>query len=135
MTSKEYLCRYLNLERRIHAKEDKIQELKQRATSLHMHMGTKVQSSKQVGGNGRIIDQYLDLENELVKDIKRLKIILKSISSTVKKLENDEQKEVLERKYINGESFSTISSKMNMCERQIYRIHGKALEQIDREIN
>lgn len=135
MTAKEYLCKYLSTERRIRAKEEKVNELKNRCVSLQINMGSSVQSSKIIDGTQRIIEQYIDLENEIAEQIYKLKMILKSIYSTVKKLKSDDQIEVLERRYINGESFTVIAKKMNVCERQIYRIHGKALEEIEKEIN
>ncbi len=122
---------YQNYERRIEAKLEKIEEFKARATSITISFGEKVQTSKNKNGTEKIISIYLDMQNELKNEVERLHSILKDIKKNINSLQDENQKEILERKYINGESFSKIAEKMYISERQIFRIHGKALEKIN----
>ncbi len=135
MKGKEFLSRYVNIERRVKSKLEKAEEFKQRAVSLAREAGVKVQTSKQINGTQKIITEYMDMESEIVEEVKKLKLVLRNIQMAISRLQNEAEKEILEKKYINGDSFPQISQKMNMCERQIIRIHGKALEKIEKIIN
>ncbi len=130
MKAKEYLSKYLLCEGRINAKEEKLLELKSKAVSLSTNLSEKVSSTKQVSGTEKIISLYLDMENDIIDELENLKKLQKDIISLIKSACTSDELELLERKYINGKSFSYISEKMCICERQIYRIHGKALEKI-----
>lgn len=130
MTAKEYLSRYVNCERRIESKLEKITELKDKAISISVNFGEKVQTSKQANGREKIISMYMDMQNDIQNEIKKLRAILKNISDVISSLDNEDQKEILERRYINNQGFPDIAEEMHISLRQIFRIHGKALEKI-----
>ncbi len=132
MRAKEYLSRYESCERRIEAKQDKVREFRAIAISMSLEFGERVQTSLQENKKQSIITAYMDIENEILEEILRLKKIMKSITNIINMLENQDEREVLERRYINRQGFSVIAEKMYICERQIYRIHGKALEKIQK---
>ncbi|MFI3326399.1 MAG: hypothetical protein R3Y35_09525 [Clostridia bacterium] len=132
MKAKEILSQYIILKGRINAKLEKILELKESVTSLSYALSEKVQTSKQTHGTEKIISIYLDMQNELTDDVIELKEKQKEITKLINENCKDFEHEIMERKYINGENFAIISVKMGFCERQIYRMHGKALEKIDK---
>lgn len=131
MNTKEFLNEYLICQGRINSKQEKILELKQRATATAYVMSEKVQTSKQINGTEKIISMYIDMQNELVADLKILLEKQKEITAVIDKCLSGLENEVVERKYINGQTFLTISKKIDFSERQTLRIHGKALEKID----
>ena len=135
MTAKEFLSEYQNCERRIIAKIEKISEYKEMAKSISIRFKEKVQTTKQANGTEKIICMYMDMQLNLYKDVADLKSRLEKITKTINKIQDNTQKEVLERKYINLDSFSKIAEKMFISERQIFRIHGKALENIQKIID
>lgn len=130
MTAKEFLSEYRIEEKRIKAKEEKILELKDKAISLSIRLHDKIQTTKQANGTERIICQYLDMEKELEKDVTKLKVRLKTILAIIRKMQDSREKAVIEFHYINGLNFLDISKEMYISERQVFRIHGKALEHI-----
>lgn len=52
------------------------------------------------------------------------------ISLRIKKLEDEDERDVLFYRYIKGMEFWEIAKIMDYCERQIHRIHGRALAHI-----
>ncbi|MFI3206008.1 MAG: DUF1492 domain-containing protein [Clostridia bacterium] len=135
MKAKEYLSDYENLERRLSAKLEKIAEYKAMSTSISILFGEKVQTTKQTNGTEKVISLYMDLQNEIMIDIRTIKQKLHNIRVLIKKLDDTQEKTVLERKYINGQTWPEISQKMFLSERQIIRIHGKALENLQKIID
>lgn len=131
MKAKEFLSRYSSCERRIEVKEEKIRELKDRAVSISISFREKVQTNKQIHGTEKIISLYMDMQTKLEEEILELSKIATQIAKVVEKIDDDDQKEILERRYINRQGFPKISEEMYISERQIFRIHGKALEKVD----
>ncbi len=135
MTAKEFLSKYQQYSSSIEAKTEKVAQLKSQSQSVAMVFREKVQTSKQVNATERIISHHLDMQKDIEEDIIRLKKIQKDISLVIRKTCDDMQREVVERKYINGQTFEKIAEKTFLSQRQIYRIHGKALEKIEEYIN
>jgi DNA-directed RNA polymerase specialized sigma subunit len=52
---------------------------------------------------------------------------LREILAAIDSLKDERQKEVLTRKYINGETFTQVAENMNYSEPGVYVIHGRAL--------
>lgn len=134
MKAKEFLNEYLICQGRINSKKEKIAELKETAVSLSYSMSEKVQTTKQIHGTEKIIAAYLDMQNDLVEEVKYLLKKQRTILHYIDKYLFGLEVELMERKYINGNSFSYVASQMGFSERQIIRIHGKALEKIDKAL-
>lgn len=133
LSVKDFLSRYQNCERRIKAKEEKIIELRGRAVSLSSAVGQGVQTSISChGGAQSIADSYMDLVEELKEELVRLKTIQSEILQAIRSTSNKEHQELLELRYISGKTWTQIADIMCYCERQILRIHGKALEELEK---
>jgi len=71
----------------------------------------------------RAIDATVLLQAEIDKAAEVLRDILISINS----LSDERQKEILTRRYIEGQDFKTIMEEMHYEKTQVYVLHGRAL--------
>lgn len=74
----------------------------------------------------------------LDEEINKLKVqrlekvkIYSDISSRIRKVEDDNQRELLMYRYIKGMSWEDIAVKLNYTWRHVHRIHSQALDSID----
>ena len=57
---------------------------------------------------------------------------LREILMAIDSVKDDQQKEVLTRRYINGTSYPQIAEEMNYSEPRIYVLHGRALIEVNK---
>ena len=129
MTAKEYLSRYQLLKVQIAAKQERVNELRQRAQSVSSpsFSGTKSTAAKGEGKHEILTDECNRLEDELMVEIIRLTHFQRHIEHVIDKVEDDKQRTLLEKRYLNCQSLEQISVDMGYGYRQICRIHKKAL--------
>ena len=129
MTAKEYLTRYKLLKVQIAAKQERINELRQRAQSVSSPSlsGSKPTVLKGEGKHETLTDECNKLENDLMVEKIRLTYLQREIEHTISKVEDDKQRTFLEKYYLNCHSMTQISDDMGYCYRQIKRIHREAL--------
>lgn len=58
--------------------------------------------------------------------------VLKEILNVIDSLKDEKQKEVLTRRYINGDAFPTICEAMHYEKTQVFVIHGRALVEVNK---
>jgi hypothetical protein len=130
MTAKEFLWQYINAEKMIDAKLDRIRRYREMATKItSMLTPDKVQSSQE-NKMERIIAQICDMSTEIEQDINSLRDTQKRVSDVIDGVRDPKQREVLYRRYINGEKWEEIAVHMILDYRWILRVHGKALENL-----
>lgn len=123
---KEYLNQYQKSVRREKYILDEIQRL--RADKMFpsvvndgMPKGNK---SSDLSDFMVLLDEEIEkLKNERLEKVKRYS----DISRKIKAMENDNEKEVLTLRYINGLKWEEICIRMNYSWKQIHRIHSSAL--------
>lgn len=83
------------------------------------------------GHNQSDLSDYAVKMDELMEELKkeRLQAVeeYNEIYKTISRLESENEKEVLVRRYINGDKWEEIAVKMNYGYRHIHKIHGSAL--------
>ena len=83
------------------------------------------------GHNQSDLSDYAVKMDELMEELKkeRLQAVdeYNEIYKTISMLESENEKEVLVRRYINGDKWEEIAVKMNYGYRHIHKIHGSAL--------
>lgn len=126
---KEYLSGYLKHGRRIKRIEAELEEIRSMKMNPSMNNDGMPHGSSQ-----KDLSDYaseLDaLENELYQEgIERVKEY-KDISCRINELEDENERDVLFYRYVKGLPWWDIAKNMNCSERQIYRIHGKALKNL-----
>ena len=65
----------------------------------------------------KLVDEYCDLQN--------------AISDLIDKLQDLEERAVLERHFLSGQNWGTVSEEMNICLRTVHNIRGKALNNLE----
>lgn len=123
---KEYLRRYREHVRRIHRINAEIAELRSMKISPSMNNDGMPHGSSQgdLSSYAAELDQMI---SELTKERYDRMIEYQNIVRQIKRLHSENEKDVLFYRYIRGMDWWEIAEKMKFSERQIYRIHGKAL--------
>ena len=128
---KERLMSYRYCLQRIDRNMELIQQLRARAE--------KVTTSYSQAPGGTMCDslanavaKIADVEKELQQDTEKLREELVLVRFMIDSLDNYEQRNVLNLKYISGYSIKRIADKMFYTRRQPYRIHDRAIELLSR---
>ena len=72
-----------------------------------------------------------ELEQKLIKERYKRVLAYKEIVKRIKKLESENEKDVLFYRYIAGYDWWQIAEKLRYSERQVHRFHGEALEHFE----
>lgn len=125
---KEHLRSYRQHVRRIHRINAEIAELREMKVSPGMKANDGMPHGS--GGQGDLSGYVANVE-EMIKELieeRYLRIkTYQEIAKRIKKLKSENEKDVLFYRYITGLDWWEIAEKMKFSERQIYRLHGKAL--------
>lgn len=123
---KEYLRKYRTHVRRIHRINAEIAELRSMKISPSLNNDGMPHGSSQSDLSGyaaeldSMVHELIDERYCRIKDYQE-------IVGRIKKLKSENEKDVLFYRYIRGMDWWEIAEKMKFSERQIFRIHGKAL--------
>lgn len=130
MTIKEFLWQYIDAEREINAKLDRLKRYRDMATKTTTVLTPdKVQSTKE-NNMECVIAQICDMRAEIAQDVVYLRDKQKAVTEAISRLTDNRQKAVLEWRYLNGKHIEEIAVIMNYSYKQVCRIHGKALEAV-----
>ena len=123
---KEYLRKYRTHVRRIHRINAEISELRSMKISPSLNNDGMPHGNSQSDLSGyaaeldSMVQELIDERYCRIKDYQE-------IVGRIKKLKSENEKDVLFYRYIRGMDWWEIADKMKFSERQIFRIHGKAL--------
>ena len=134
MTPKEYLSRIRLHEIKVKNKLRQIEYLKDMSTSLRgVEIKERVQTSQITGDTiGIAIGNISELEKELGKDVQELIRIKQQVMQTIDKVTNADCVYLLYARYLEFKTWEEIAVDMHYNIRNIYRIHGRALEEISK---
>ena len=123
---KSYLRGYRMHGRRIKRIELEIDEIR----NLKMYPSVNNDGMPHGSGQGDLSSYAAELhekEEKLYQEgVEQIKAY-KDISWKIQQLENEDERDVLFYRYIKGMSWWEIAENMQFSERQVFRIHGKAL--------
>lgn len=126
---KEYLSKAEYIDRRIDVLQDELTLLESRLEKC-----APSYTSTRGGGNQPsfeyVLDKVLQYRERLNNEIDKLVDIKEDIKKIISKVENPKARLILTQKYINFHTFEYIAIKMNMEQRQIRRLHKKAIEDL-----
>ena len=132
MTAKEYLSRAYRIDKRINAKLEQVQALRTLAekasailTGTPMGKGGVPQSMEST------IEKMVDLQAVIDGELKQLMDTKLEIMTILKCVETIQLQTLLELRYLNFMAWEEIADAMNIQTRQVFRLHGKALGEID----
>ncbi len=131
---KEYLNQAYYLDMRIKALQDELTMLESilfRCTPSYSNTGHN--SSPQPTFE-YTIDRVIQYRERLNNEIDNLIDKKRDIKKTIDKLDNDKEKLVLHKRYINFQTFESIAEDLDVTPRQVYKIHKKTLEKLKKFI-
>jgi DNA-directed RNA polymerase specialized sigma subunit len=131
---KTFLARGLNVKARIAAKQKQIANWRRLAESITVPL----KDAPSLSGDGykqslveNAVCNIVDLENEIIAEIKELINIERDIRAVINTLVfNDKHIVILEMRYLNGYSWSMIARRLSYGTDWVCRLHGSALQEI-----
>lgn len=136
MTKKEWLGRYRNLQGDIERTESEIQRWRAKAENV-----TRLLSDMPKGGQGRnqledAVCAIYELEQELSGQILESIAVRKEIAAAIEAVKNPVYRELLKRRYIDGDKWERIAVEMNYCYKHVvHMLHPRALHKVVIESN
>lgn len=125
---KQFLWGYRDSLRRIERIKAEMEELRAMKTSMASGGGSGRKGYKNdLSGRMARLDA---LEADKKKELCHMMEIHERIERAINSLENEQERDVLFYRYIKGLSWYETAEKMNYSKRQIYRLHGQALEHL-----
>lgn len=134
METKQYLKQISRMEKMIQNKLAEIYQLKTMAYGVTASGGEKerVQSSPDQDKLGNAVSKIVDLESETDRLVDRFLAKRNHIINQIDSMENSDYYDILSLKYVFGHSFEEIADKTGWSIRQVFRIHGRALQEFER---
>lgn len=129
MTAKEFLSRAWQIEKRIDARIDERERLESLLTSPR----TAKLTGMPRGGGGDWTNAVIavsDLNAVIVGEIETLCRIKREVIEAIDAVEDARYKRLLELRYRNYMSWDDIASEMGYTTRNIFELHGKALQRV-----
>lgn len=133
MTAKEYLAQASQLDERIKLKMARLNSLGDLATKATATLSGMPHNPS--GSKSRMADtveKIIDLQREVETETDELVNLQKELAETIKAVPDLQLRMVLERRYLCFQSFEEIAVEMKFNIRWVYRLHGRALQMVDR---
>lgn len=84
------------------------------------------------GSNQSDLSDYMERYDELVEELKKEELDAVAqyteIHRAIKQMSDDEEKEILERKYLMRQTWENIAEETGRSRNTVFRIHGRALK-------
>ena len=119
---------------RINSNLDRIQELRSTATKVTVTYRDAPGSSSPDSDKSAIIARIVLLEKQIDADSRRLQDEHTRIRFMIDSLDNFRERQVLQEKYLNGNTWRQISSRIYIEERWVRRIHNRAIRQLIKKL-
>lgn len=136
MTAKEYLEQARYLDQRINSKLTQVESLRSLATRITtVYSDMPHNASRDNHKFEKILAKIVDLESEIDSDVDRLVDLKKEIMTAINAMKDDKYRVLLEMRYLNQQTWEQIAVAMDCDIRQVYRLHGHALEKFFLEMS
>lgn len=136
MVAKEYLKKIARMESYIQSKKERLAVLKEMSSGIS---SPKFDDMPRNPNKGRsrleeTILKYIDLENEIKEDEKKLEYEKLYLLEAIGRIEEPEYQTILISRYFKHQSWDEIANSLFYTKRWIYSLHGRALEKLDEEL-
>ena len=132
MTAKEYLSQAFRLDEEINSKLEQVSRLRQLATkATGRFQAERISGTPQHSPMEDSLVKLIDLEHEINDDIDRLVDLKREITVLIAKIGDVNHRLLLEMRYLAGNSWEEIALKMGYELRWVYRLHGRALKEME----
>ena len=128
MTAKEYLQQYRKIQREIEDLDFRMAQLRLKyAAPSAIDYSDMPKAHSTEHDLSDYIAKMDELTDYLISKYTRLRGIEVDIYMRVDRMENQQERELLRYRYIDGMTWTDIATKLNTSERNVYFIHGRAL--------
>ena len=128
MTAKEYLQQYRHIQREI---EDIDRRMAQIRLKYAAPSAINYSDMPKAHNSEHDLSDYIvkmdELTNYMISKYTRLRGIEVDIYMRVDRMENQQERELLRFRYIDGMTWAEVADALNTTERNVYFIHGRAL--------
>ncbi len=133
MRAKEYLSQAKTLDQRINTKLDRVARLRSMTQKITVSMNAEqVSHTRNVSSMEDMIIRLLEEEEALNASIAELVVLKREISDVLEQIHDPDRHLILEMRYLCYHSWEEIADTMNIHIRTVFRIHGHALQDVDR---
>lgn len=133
MTAKEYLGQAKYLNTRINSKIKQINTLNHLATNATSVLsGMPRNPNKATSKMADVVDKIVDLQAEINHDVDELVDLEREITQLIKSVTDLEYQTILEKRYLCFQTWEAIAAEMQYDIRWLYRLHGRALEEVQK---
>ena len=132
--AKTYLSRYGNLMAQCRSLQLSIISIRENAENITVHLDpNKVQSSSKIHDPiAESAAAIADMERMQSEYFKEAKAVLEEIMQTIKRVHDERLQNLLILRYVDGLTWEVVAAQMNYEVRKVHRLHGDALEQVNR---
>lgn len=133
MTAKEYLSQLRRYDKMIESKKAEIERIR---LSLEYKSVSYDGQRVQGGGASRedMICKMLDFERDMEDQVRELIELKKEIMAQIDKLDQAEYIQLLYLRYLEFKTWEEISVKMNFSYRYVLKLHGRALQELEKKL-
>lgn len=133
MTAREFLRQSFKIKCNLDCKLEQVQELKDLANRITpVFNGTPTVSNKCLSKLEAAIVNLQDQSETLGEEVVKYLAIRAQISDTIKVVVDDNERLILEYRYLTFKTWKKIAAAMNVSLRQIYKIHEQALNSFEK---
>lgn len=134
-SAKAYLQRVRLCDMHINNKIAELEKLKDMVTNITPVLRDDVVTSSGAKDKlGNTVSKIVDLQNEINRDVDEFIVQRNAVCITIAELQNPSFIAVLHKRYILQMTWDEIASDMNMSYRNVTRLHGRALQAVDKII-
>lgn len=132
LSAKEFLKQSRHIDQRINSKLEQVQSLRELATKATATLSDMPRSATpNIHRMEDVICKMMELESEINADIDELINTKHEVMAVIKMVERPEYQSLLELKYLCMKTWEEVAAELGYVYRQITRMHGYALEQVD----
>lgn len=131
---KSYLNQAYYIDKRIDMLNDELTMLESKLCKCTANYNSAGHSNNTRSAFEYTIDKVMQYRDRLNNEIDNLVDKKNDIKRMIDKLDNDKEKIILHKRYINFQNFESIAEDLELDPRQIYRIHKKSLEKLQNVI-
>ncbi|GHU53717.1 hypothetical protein FACS1894132_06670 [Clostridia bacterium] len=132
MTAKDFLSQAYRIDQRINSKLEQVQSLRDLATKATATFSDVPPSgTRNVHRMEDVICKMMDIEVEINGEISGLLDLKLEIKTSIQSVTDVEMQTILEMRYLCYEKWENIASALHLDLRWIYRLHDRALKQIN----
>jgi len=132
MNAKDYLSQAYRIDQRINSKIEQVRSLRVLAVKASSTLTkTPVQKTRNVHRMEDTVAKLVDLESEINADLNRLVNLKCEIVTIIKCVSVSEHQTLLELRYLSFWTWEEIAVALHFDLRHVYRVHGRALSEVE----